>query len=205
MTAKAGVPRDALITLAATISIFLIGGIFHALADLSGAYKTSPKVAETPAASAVSTPTTSEPSESATPTAPTVETTATPSATSAAATPTPETTEPSASEPAATPTTAAITDAAKLEELNKTLSEKIKQNWQQPNPTFTEELIYIVKVNSAGAIVGYESKNQPASEYFKDTPLAGLIEPADTKEPLANFQVVFTPTGEVQITPASQE
>lgn len=213
MTAKAGVPRDALITLAATVSIFLVGGVFHALADLSGAYKASPKVAETPAATAnVSAPTTSSPSESATPTAPTVETTATPSATSAAATPTPETTEPSASEPStATPTAAAITEPAKLEELNKMLSEKIKQNWQQPTPTFTEELIYLVKVNSAGTIIGFEFGNEAASEYVKDTPLPDLVDSAsapaaaDAKESLANFKVVFTPTGEVQVTPASQQ
>ncbi|HIK28291.1 MAG: nitrate ABC transporter ATP-binding protein [Oscillatoriaceae bacterium SKW80] len=221
MTAKAGVPRDALITLAATVSIFLLGGVFHALADLSGAYKTSPKVAETPAATAnVSQSATSLPSESA---GSVVETTTTASATSATATPTPtaETTaspsvvsspaESSASEPSvATSTAATITEPVKLEELNKTLSEKIKQNWQQKTPTFTEELIYIVKVNSAGAIIRYEFGNEAASEYVKDTPLPDLVDSAsstaaaDAKESLANFKVVFTPTGEVQVTPASQ-
>ncbi len=250
VTAKAGVPRDALITLAATVSIFLVGGVFHALADLSGAYKTSPQVAETapspsdsapansPLESAIAsvpetTATPSATSEAATPTAeitatpsatseaatPTAETTATPSATSEAATPTAETTAtPSATseaatptaETTATPTAAAITEPAQLEALNKTLSEKIQQNWQQ-TPTFTENLIYLVKVNSAGAITGYEFGNQAASEYAKETPLPGLVDSAtsaaapDAKESLANFQVVFTPTGEVQVTPADRE
>lgn len=113
---------------------------------------------------------------------------------------------------AAPPTVAAseITDSAKLDELNQKLYAQIDENWQI-SPTFTENLIYRVKVNSDGAIASYESVNQTANDYLAETPFPTLVKSANTgsqkapQQPFAHFQVVLTPAGELQIAPVKTQ
>jgi nitrate ABC transporter ATP-binding subunit len=122
----------------------------------------------------------------------------------------PETTAtPSISSPSVTPVTPEITDPVQISELNWKLYDLIDQNWQQI-PTFTEDLIYLVKVNSSGDIFSYQPSNQAASDYLQETPFPDLVDTAtlptaeDSQAPLASFQVVLTPTGNLEVTPVVQ-
>lgn len=103
-----------------------------------------------------------------------------------------------------------ITQTTQLKDLNQKLYSTIRQNWSN-RPTFTSDLKYRVAVNKKGVIADYEPLNQVAFDYFKETPLPQLFQsvygsnvaPPDNKEPLAHFKVVFTPKGELEVTPFS--
>ncbi|MTJ10823.1 DUF4335 domain-containing protein [Anabaena sp. UHCC 0204] len=103
---------------------------------------------------------------------------------------------------------AKITDASKIKDLNQKLYSTIRQNWSV-TPTFANELKYRVAVNKEGVIADYEPLNQVAFDYFRETPLPQMfqsvygsnIAPPENKEPLAHFQVVFTPKGELEVNP----
>ncbi|GAB4279974.1 MAG: hypothetical protein Fur0025_07650 [Oscillatoriaceae cyanobacterium] len=122
---------------------------------------------------------------------------------------------PSASTPTPTPslgeeegkaeTSPTITDTAKIAELNQKLYDQIDQNWWK-TPTFTENLVFHVEVSGDGAIVQYEFGNQAASNYLEETPFApdaplgATPDPSQGSEPVARFEVILTPTGELQVT-----
>ncbi|MBE9231379.1 DUF4335 domain-containing protein [Cuspidothrix issatschenkoi LEGE 03284] len=101
-----------------------------------------------------------------------------------------------------------ITDPDKIKDLNQKLYSKIRQNWSI-TPTFSSELKYRIAVNEEGVIADYEQLNQVAFEHFEETPLPQMLKsvygsnvvPMGNKKPLAHFQVVFTPKGELQVTP----
>lgn len=100
-----------------------------------------------------------------------------------------------------------ITETAQLEEILPKLQEQINQNWAG-TPTFSEDLIYRVRVKPDGTIVGYQPESQAATDQVQDTPLAKLGKPeADgntgaAQEPFALFKVVFVaPEGRAEISP----
>jgi hypothetical protein len=99
----------------------------------------------------------------------------------------------------------AITDAAKIKELETGLKTKLDQNWKT-QPTFKEDLVYRVGVSANGDILGYKYVNTAALNFVNETPLPDLYyKPvpgsANNSEPLAQYRVVFTPSGQLQISP----
>ncbi|MFQ4146527.1 DUF4335 domain-containing protein [Chlorogloeopsis sp. ULAP02] len=101
-----------------------------------------------------------------------------------------------------------ITNSNKIKELNQKLYSVVRQNWQG-TPSYTRDLKYRVAVNKDGIIADYEPLNQVAFDYFRETPLPRMfhsiygstVAAPNTKEPLAHFEVVFQPTGKLQVNP----
>lgn len=98
-----------------------------------------------------------------------------------------------------------ITDPSQLDALNQKLYNQLNQAWKTRS-TVEQELIYRVGVAADGAIVGYKAVNPPASDRIQQTPLPNLLsnpaaERAATQEPLAQFKVVFTDNGVLQVSP----
>ncbi|MBD2311813.1 DUF4335 domain-containing protein [Desertifilum sp. FACHB-1129] len=100
-----------------------------------------------------------------------------------------------------------ISDPVLIETLNDELYDQIFRNWSV-DPTFTRSLEYRVGVNEQGAIADYEPLNQPAYDYLPETPLPNLRQAAveDSaaplpEDPLAQYRVVFTPNGVLQVSP----
>lgn len=102
--------------------------------------------------------------------------------------------------------TAEITDRTKLDELALKLYDRINQTWQT-SPTFNQNLVYRVGVSQDGAIVNFDPLNQPAKDYAQETPLPNLLKSSETTSssnsaaPVANFTVVFAPTGTLEVNP----
>lgn len=102
-------------------------------------------------------------------------------------------------------TAPAITDPAQLVALNQKLYDQLKPVWK-PLPTAPQELIYRVGVSADGAIKGYTAVNDVANAQAQQTPLPSLLSPpapgsAAKPEPLAQFEVIFNPNGELQVRP----
>ncbi|WP_414751910.1 DUF4335 domain-containing protein [Anabaena sp. CCY 9910] len=103
---------------------------------------------------------------------------------------------------------AKITDAKTVKDLNQKLFDTVRQNWSG-KPTFTKDLKYRVAVTKEGTIADYEPLNQVAFDYFRETPLPRMFQAVygsnaaapNNKEPLAHYQVVFQPSGKLEITP----
>ncbi|MFB2770547.1 DUF4335 domain-containing protein [Pelatocladus sp. BLCC-F211] len=103
---------------------------------------------------------------------------------------------------------AKISDANQVKQLNQQLYDGIRQNWHG-KPSYTIDLKYRVAVNKDGLITDYEPLNQVAFDYFRETPLPQMFQSSNSsnqsvsinKEPLAHFQVIFQPTGKLEITP----
>ncbi len=117
----------------------------------------------------------------------------------------PETAPSPVSEGLASPEAAAvpITDPGEIELLKGKLSQQI-DGVVKNKPPVDAELVYRVSVAQDGAIVGYKSENSAAVD-TSETPLSELLyKPVGSRppaEPLADFRVVFTPDGNVQVTP----
>jgi hypothetical protein len=103
---------------------------------------------------------------------------------------------------------AKITDPQKVNDLNQKLYGTVRQNWGG-RPSFERELRYRVAINKDGAISDYEPLNQIAVDFQKETPLPKMLQAVygsnviapNTKEPLAHFQVVFRPSGKLEVSP----
>jgi Domain of unknown function (DUF4335) len=101
-----------------------------------------------------------------------------------------------------------ITEPNTLKVLNQKLYGAVRQGWSG-KPTFTQDLQYRVAVNKDGTIADYEPLNQVAFDYFRETPLPKMFQAVygsnvaapNNKEPLAHFQVVFKPSGTLEVTP----
>ncbi len=99
-----------------------------------------------------------------------------------------------------------ITDPNIVKGLNQKLYNTVRQAWSG-TPTFTRDLKYRVAVNKDGVIADYEPLNQVAFDYFRETPLPQMFNaiygsnaaPPNSKEPLAHFQVIFKPSGKLEI------
>ncbi len=96
-----------------------------------------------------------------------------------------------------------ITDATTIKSLNGQLYQKIDTTWRQI-PSFTENLVYKVKVTKEGAIAQYQHINKAALDYIQETPLPNLSGSAKEEigaMPTAEFLVVLAPTGVLQVSP----
>ncbi len=96
-----------------------------------------------------------------------------------------------------------ITDTTTINSLNGELYQQIDATWQQI-PSFSESLVYKVKVTKEGAIAQYENINKAGSDYIQETPLPNLSSFASeevSSVPTAEFLVVLAPTGVLQVSP----
>ena len=97
---------------------------------------------------------------------------------------------------------AKITDQNTIEKLSSILYNQIDKTWRE-YPTFSENLVYRVTMNSAGMIAKYEHINKAASEYIAETPLPQLTSITNnlenTNKPTAEFLVLLTPNGVIQV------
>ncbi|XHX80503.1 MAG: DUF4335 domain-containing protein [Stenomitos frigidus ULC029] len=125
----------------------------------------------------------------------------------AATTPSPTTAaQPDLTKLAATLTAAPeITDPAQVKTLQERLSTQLDQAWKN-RPAVTQDLEYRVGVAKDGAIVGYKPVNSAAETSTQQTPLLNLLYiPAagsqSSSEPIAQYKVVFTSKGVLDISP----
>ncbi|MFM7448916.1 MAG: DUF4335 domain-containing protein [Leptolyngbyaceae cyanobacterium] len=101
-----------------------------------------------------------------------------------------------------------ITDASQLGSLQKQLYDQVEQAWKNRSE-IPQDLVYRLGVNKDGAIVGYKPVNPAALTYSNQTPLLNLLSlsaatsRADS-DPIAQFKVVFTPSGSVDVAPWQQ-
>ena len=101
-----------------------------------------------------------------------------------------------------------IKDPVVLESLQKQVYDTIDRAWTQ-NPDFERDLIYRIWVNAQGAIVDYEATDSFATTNLNQTPLRELHQPSadyvrnttGSDSSLAEFRVVFTVGGILQISP----
>ena len=105
-----------------------------------------------------------------------------------------------------TPTAAPeITDSVQVNALQQQLYNQIDQNWKTRS-NLDQDLIYRVVVADDGKLVGYKSVSATANDYIKQTPLPDLLSnPAAnrvaTQQAIAQFKVVFTDKGVLQVSP----
>jgi hypothetical protein len=103
---------------------------------------------------------------------------------------------------------ARITDATTVKTLHQKLYSTVRQNWGG-TPSFQGELKYRVAVRKDGAISDYEPLNQLAVDYQKETPLPQMLQEVygtnlvapNPKDPQAHFQVIFRPSGKLEVLP----
>jgi hypothetical protein len=98
-----------------------------------------------------------------------------------------------------------ITDSALLATLRQNLSRRLEADWQA-DPAPAEPWTYRVALAENGDVLGYKYQNAAALDNVASTPLARLaFEPVDgtqpVQEPVAQFEVSFTPEGEVEVLP----
>ncbi|MGD1712361.1 hypothetical protein [Dapis sp. BLCC M172] len=96
-----------------------------------------------------------------------------------------------------------ITDSDTLDKLTSVLYNQIDTSWKQ-YPTFSENLVYRVTMNSAGNIAEYQHVNKAASKYIAETPLEKLTNFTttnleDASKATAEFLVILTPDGVLQV------
>lgn len=190
----------------------VIGASGLALAAIAFFFIPVPQVRQpndlVPKASSASSPT-GTPSPSASPPNPiTSGASPSPNASATTATPSPssEATQPDLTKLESTLTAAPdITDPAQIQALQKQLSSQLDQAWKNRTAT-KQDLIYRVGVVKDGAVVGYKPMNPAALTDVKQTPLPNLLYiPAagsqPTIEPIAQYKVIFTSTGVVDVAP----
>ncbi|WP_414576074.1 DUF4335 domain-containing protein [Anabaena sp. CCY 9402-a] len=101
-----------------------------------------------------------------------------------------------------------ISDANTIKTLNQKLYDTVRQNWSG-TPSFNKDLKYRVAINKDGTIADYEPLNQVAFDYFRETPLPKMFQAVygsnaavpNNKEALAHFQVIFKPSGQLEVSP----
>ncbi|MFM5982835.1 MAG: DUF4335 domain-containing protein, partial [Sphaerospermopsis kisseleviana] len=97
-----------------------------------------------------------------------------------------------------------ITDPSQLRALNRQVYNQIHPVWENRSE-ITEDLVYRLGVAGDGSIVGYKAVNKNANDAIEKTPLPKLLyNPANrtvTNEPIAQFRVVFTRQGVLEISP----
>ncbi len=98
-----------------------------------------------------------------------------------------------------------ITDREQLRILNTLVYEKINAEWSGRS-ALTQDLVYRVGATADGAVIGYKAVNEGANKEIELTPLPKLLyNPATrspiTNEPIAQFKVVFTNKGVLQVSP----
>lgn len=102
-----------------------------------------------------------------------------------------------------------ITDPKEIQDLQEGLRKKIDDAWKTRTP-ITKDLVYRVGVNKNGDIVGYKPANADALTHANQTPLLDLLSlPAKggsqpTTYPIAQYKVLFTASGVVEVAPWNQ-
>ncbi|MCL6435108.1 MAG: DUF4335 domain-containing protein [Leptolyngbyaceae cyanobacterium HOT.MB2.61] len=99
-----------------------------------------------------------------------------------------------------------ITDPQEVTDLQEKLRRQIDEAWKT-RTSITQDLVYRIGVGKDGAIVGYKPVNSVALENANKTPLLDLLyippqggsRPAS--EPIAQYKVVFTSSGVVEVAP----
>ena len=92
-----------------------------------------------------------------------------------------------------------ITDADTIRTLNSTLYDTILSDLVPLSAN--EPLEYQVRISEGGTIVGYEPLNAAAVLLADETPLPNLVAPAGGAEPQADYRVVFTEAGVLEVSP----
>ncbi|GET40108.1 hypothetical protein [Microseira wollei] len=93
------------------------------------------------------------------------------------------------------------TDRVQLRELNQKVYDQIAKNWQLGR-RFEQSLVYRVSATAEGAIASFKPVNQSASDLVQQTPLANLLPSSvSTNTPVADFRVVFTSLGVLEVSP----
>ncbi|MBE9100333.1 DUF4335 domain-containing protein [Vacuolonema iberomarrocanum] len=96
-----------------------------------------------------------------------------------------------------------ITDETVISELQNQLRDRLDEAWTE-DPTFTEDLEYRVRVTEDGEILGFRFANDAAVDNVDEVPLSDLsyTETEDSvQEPTAEYRVVFTPAGVIEVSP----
>ncbi len=210
-------PSDALTATGATLSVLILGGVLQFISPKvtpekmtteaeeskpAVTYSTSLSTPSNPGATSLSAEPTSEANQEIPLVTENLSGTSQPmidTATSESTTTSTPATTPAATTPAAI-AESTITDPATLEALNSQIFNKINDSWTT-NPTFTSSLVYQINVTESGAIASYESINEPAKKYSNETPLPSLVDSAATSAKMAKFVVVFTPSGQLEVSP----
>jgi Domain of unknown function (DUF4335) len=166
-------------------------------------------VESSPVASASPGPTGASPPDAiaagsvSTPTAPveaSPDATVSPSPAASASAPSSPASEP---DPSAVASTTPITDPTQLTGLKQRLRSTLDEAWKT-RPSFEQNLVYRVAVAENGDVLGFRYVNDDAVRYVNQTPLLDLrYTPTATAspEPVAEFRVVFTPNGIVEVSP----
>ncbi|MEL7050908.1 MAG: DUF4335 domain-containing protein [Cyanobacteria bacterium J06634_6] len=97
------------------------------------------------------------------------------------------------------PTADELTDFAAIRSLNGQLKQSIVSNREQPR--FGNALTYRVRVDPDGTVLGYQPIGDGASQAIDETPLPKLVEEQAQSEPFADYRVVFTERGVVEVGP----
>ncbi len=92
-----------------------------------------------------------------------------------------------------------VTDGDRIRELNSTLYDTILAELEPLSAN--EALRFRVRLTEAGEVVGYEPLNAAAGLLATETPLPGLVTAANSTADQADFQVVFTEGGVLQVNP----
>ena len=105
---------------------------------------------------------------------------------------------------AAHPTAVEITNIHQLHALNRKLYDQLGQAWTRSR--MPQDLVYRVGVDANGRLVGYKSVNAAAQAHIDQTPLLNWHYNSNASrtaipEQLAQFRVVFTKNGVLQVSP----
>lgn len=101
-------------------------------------------------------------------------------------------------------TTSVITDPDTLAEMEQQLRDQLDDAWERDTADLPENLIYRVRTAENGDILGFRYINDAAIENLEATPLRDLqYNPTDEidQEPSAQFEVIFTPDGAIEVSP----
>lgn len=91
-----------------------------------------------------------------------------------------------------------ITDGDRIRTLNQALRVQLSE---ADLPSTRADLIYQVRLDSRGNVVGYEAVNTDALLLAKDTPLPDLVTARPASDDQADFRVVFTSRGVIEVSP----
>jgi hypothetical protein len=98
-----------------------------------------------------------------------------------------------------------IADAAQVDQLTEGLRSRLSDEWERDH-TFDQDLVYRVGVAENGDILGFKQTDQASIDYTDETPLLDLLylpveDSSSQEESIAQFRVVFTPSGVVEVSP----
>jgi hypothetical protein len=92
-----------------------------------------------------------------------------------------------------------VTDGDRIRDLNSTLYDSILADLEPLSAN--EPLRFRVRLTETGEVVGYEPVNAAAGLLAAETPLPSLVAAANSTADQADFQVVFTERGVLEVNP----